>query len=56
MYAAEPRTALALVAQRGIVDRVPTAKPKKLQNHQTEGHYLWLSYEAGKMESNILKK
>ena len=36
MYAAEPHAALALVAQRGIVDRVPTAKPKKLQNHQTE--------------------
>jgi len=36
VYAAEPRTALALVAQRGIVDRVPNAKPKKLQNHQTE--------------------
>ena len=36
VYAAEPHAALALVAQRGIVDRVPTAKPKKLQNHQTE--------------------
>ena len=36
MYAAEPHAALALVAQRGIVDCVPTAKPKKMQNHQTE--------------------
>ena len=54
MYAAEPHTALALVAQRGIVDRVPTAKPKKLQNHQTELKVIIC--EAGKMESNILKK
>ena len=36
VYAAEPHAALALMSQRSIVDRVPTAKPKKLQNHQTE--------------------
>ena len=55
MYAAEPRTALALVAQRGIVDRCQTKEAAKPPDW-TEGHYLWLSYETGKMESNILKK
>ena len=57
MYAAEPHAALTLVAQRDIVDCVPIAKPKKLQNHQTELKVIICDcHEAGKMESNILKK